>query len=302
MSDLHQGQTGQPSCQIRSGYRNVGDIRRLSSRSSEAEEVRSATERGKEKGTLINTTREGRNERSRLFRSSAFPHLFSPLRFSFLAGKTVLTPFLCRPCESLMESPPFRKHRWPRIALWTLVVFVLLGIFGWLGIMVAIDHIHFFEIQFVSAKYDGGVEFLGTRNDEHSPTTFFSVRVKNANEQPMTPKCAVVLHWQEQAIPIHKMASADLQTLGIVVEQPDYKGPEWKHGFIGGGDQNRDWGMEVKMRDDRLVEFYARHNSSAPCPFQLSNGERPPVAFPLSENELKRTFGQPKAIAWFWGH
>lgn len=203
---------------------------------------------------------------------------------------------------SLMESTPPRKRRWQRVAVWTLVVFVLLGILGWLGIMVAINHTHSLEIQFVSAKYDGGMEFLGTRDNEQSPTKYFSVRVKNANGQPMTPERAVVLHWQEQAIPIFKMTSTDLQTLGIVVKQPDYKGPEWKHGFVGGEDQNRDWGMEFNLRDDRLVEFYARHNSSAPCPFQLTNGERPPVAFPLSENELERTFGQPKAITWFWGH
>lgn len=201
-----------------------------------------------------------------------------------------------------MESPPPRKRRWQRIAVWTLVVFVLLGILGWLGIMVAIDNTHLLEVQFVSARYNGGVEFLGNRDNEQSPTKYFSVRVKNGNGQPITSDCTVVLHWQEQAISIHRMTSSDLQSLGIVVKQPDYKGPEWKHGFVGGGDQNRDWGMEFNMRDDRLVEFYAQHNSSAPCPFQLSNGERPPMAFPLSENELERTFGHPKAITWFWGH
>ena len=179
---------------------------------------------------------------------------------------------------------------------------VLLSILSWLGTMLGMNSPHFLEVQFVSAKYDGGVEFLGTRNHERSPTTFYSVRVKNGNDQPITPDCSVVLHWQEQVIPVHTMTLEVLRAVGIAVSQPDYKGPEWKHGFVGGGDQNRDFGIEFYMREGRIVEFYARHNSSAPCPFQLSKGNQPPVAFPLFEEQLERAFGKPREITWFRGH
>jgi hypothetical protein len=186
--------------------------------------------------------------------------------------------------------------------LWALVAFVLLGILGWLGIMVAIDCTHSLDVQFVSAKYDGGVEFIGDRSDEHSQTKYFSVRVKNKNDQPVTSDCPLVLHWQEHALPLHRVTPEVLRAMDVAVKGMDYRGPEWKIGFLGGGDQNQDFGIEFHMRDDRIVEFYARHNSSAPCPFQLSKGDQPPTTFPLSDEQLEKAFAQPIEITWFWGH
>jgi hypothetical protein len=203
------------------------------------------------------------------------------------------------------KSTGTSMRRWCRIVLWTLSAFVLLYIVVVGSVMLVMTYTHFFEVQFVSAKYDGGVVFIGTRNNEHSPTTYFSVRVKNENDQPITSECPLVLHWQEHTFPIYSVMPDTLRSMGIAVEQPDYKGPEWKYGFVGGGDQNRDFGMEFYMRENHLVEFYARYNASVCCPFQLSNlvnEKMPPVAFPLSEDQLEKAFGQPKEVVWFWCH
>lgn len=200
------------------------------------------------------------------------------------------------------ESPPPRKRRWLRYLLWTLLAFVLLNILAWVGIMLLMTYTHILEVQFVSAKYDGGVEFLGTRSSEQSPTTYYGVRVKNGNDQPISSNCPLVLHWQGHTLPVHSVTPDILRGIGIAVDPQEYKGPEWKIGFIGGGEQNRDYGIEFHMRDDRIVEFYARHNGTAPCPFQMSNGDQTPVTFPLSQNQLERAFGQPKEVTWFWGH
>jgi hypothetical protein len=203
---------------------------------------------------------------------------------------------------SPVESPLLPNAGGSATSYGTLLAFVLLYILGGIGIVAVMTYTHLLEVQFVSAKYDGGIEFIGTRKDEHSPTTYFSVRVKNGNDQPITSDCPLVLHWQEHVLPVHTVTPEILRAAGIAVKQPDYKGPEWRHGFVGGGEQNQGYGIEFHMRKDRIVEFYARHNSSAPCPFQLSNGDQSPVTFPLSQDQLERAFGQPKEVIWFWGH
>ncbi len=197
-------------------------------------------------------------------------------------------------------SPP---RKWLRYRLWILLVCVLIAVpCGWFAINMVVTGGHLLEVQFVHAKYNGGVEFIGTRNDEASPITYYSVRIEKGNDQPITSDCPLVLHWQGQSFPVHTITPEILRAIGVVVHQPDYKGPEWKLGFVGGGDQNRDFGIEFHVRKDRIVEFYARHNSSAPCPFQLSRGDQPPVAFPFSKDQLERAFGQPREVTWQWGH
>ena len=171
-----------------------------------------------------------------------------------------------------------------------------------IGIMMATLGCNQLGSQYVNAKYDGGMQFIGKRSDEKSPTTYFSVRVKNENDEPITSDCPLVLHWKGNIVPVHSITPEILDAIGVAVASPDYKGPEWKFGFIGGGDQNRDYAIEFHLRNDRLVEFYARHNSSSPCPFQLSSRDQPPVPFPLSESQLETAFGKPKSVTWFTGH
>lgn len=160
---------------------------------------------------------------------------------------------------------------------------------------------HLLTVEYVSATYDGGMEFLGIRRGGKSSVSFFSVRVENENDQPITSACPLVLHWKGHVLPVHSVTPHTLRAAGIEVQPTDYKGPEWKFGFVGGGDQNRDFGIEFHIKGDRIVEFYARHNSSAPCGFQLSRGNKNPVVFPLSEDQLKAAFGEPKHIVTFPG-
>ena len=171
-----------------------------------------------------------------------------------------------------------------------------------IAILVVVTGCYRLEVQCVHAKYDGGVQFIGTRNDEGSPVTYFSVRVDSENDQPITSDCCLVLHWQGHTFPVHEITPAMLRDIGVAVDRYDYKGPEWCLGFVGGGDQNRDFGIEFHMRGDRIVEFYARHNSPALCPFRLSCKDRAPVAFPLSQGRLETAFDKPRAVEWFRGH
>jgi len=171
-----------------------------------------------------------------------------------------------------------------------------------IGIMMATLGCHQLGSQYVNAKYDGGMQFIGKRSDEKAPPIYFSVRVKNENGEPITSDCPLVLHWKGHLISVYLITPEILDAMGIAVAQSDYKGPEWKFGFIGGGDQNRDYAIEFHLRNDRLVEFYARHNSSSPCPFQLSRLDRPPVTFPLSEAQLEMAFGKPRNVTWSTRH
>ncbi len=156
---------------------------------------------------------------------------------------------------------------------------------------------HLHQVQWVTAHYPGGTEFIGVRKRERAPTTYFSVRVESKKGQSLPAACRLILHWRGQDFVVREITPAKLVAAGIEVNR------QW--GFVGGEDgMNQDYGIEFYFRSNRIQEFYARHsvNSSVQCPFELSvpGGDR--FRFPLSEDELKEHFGEPESITAFWGH
>ena len=169
----------------------------------------------------------------------------------------------------------------------------------------ALTGCHVLEVQWVTVAYPGGVEFVGVRNSESSPITFFSVRVKGQDKEPISSACPLVFHWHGQTVPVADITTTKLSDMNIEAEPSDYKGPEWSSAFTGGADeQNSDYGVEFHFKSDRIVEFYARHDhqSSIACPFTLSFRGTLPVSFPLTEDQLQKAFGKPSRITAAWGH
>lgn len=163
----------------------------------------------------------------------------------------------------------------------------------------------FGQVQWVHAQYPRGVEFIGMRKNESAPTTYFSVRAKGTNRQPIPADCWLTLHWQGKSLRVADISASNLVAAGIQPRPQDYKGPEAEFAFIGGADdQNRDYGIEFHLESKHIIEFYARHNwrSAIPCPFELSgsNGDR--IRFPFGETELKKYFGEPESITGVWGY
>lgn len=143
------------------------------------------------------------------------------------------------------------------------------------------------------------------RKSENALTTYFSVRAKGANAQPIPADCFLTVHWQGKAFSAGNTSSSNLVAAGIQVKPQEYKGPNATFGFVGGAtEQNQDYGIEFHLVSDHLVELYARHSdqNEVPCPFELSgeNGNR--VRFPFGETELKTHFGEPESITAVWGH
>ena len=164
---------------------------------------------------------------------------------------------------------------------------------------------HLGEVEWIHAKYPGGIEFIGVREAEKSPAIFFSVRVQGDDGQVISADCPLTFHWHGRDFPVSNITAAKLVAAGIEPQPVDYKGPEWQSAFVGGADsQNRDYGVEFHLRKDRCVEFYARHDwrSSVSCPFELSTPVSGRFRFPLSEAELKKVLGEPKAITTIRGH
>jgi hypothetical protein len=163
----------------------------------------------------------------------------------------------------------------------------------------------FVQVQWVHAQYPGGVEFIGMRKSESAPTTYFSVRAKGANEQPIPADCWLTLHWQNEAFRVADISASNLVAAGIQPEPQEYQGPDAEFGFIGGAtEQNQDYGIEFHLVSGRIVEFYARHSdqNGVPCPFELSGSKGNRIRFPFGETELKKHFGEPESITGVWGH
>jgi hypothetical protein len=162
-----------------------------------------------------------------------------------------------------------------------------------------------FEVQWVHAFYGQGVEFIGMRTAESRPVTYFSVRIKNADDTPIDATCPIAFVGSDWQSPVSELTTNLLSSHGIRLRTQDYAGPDAVSAFIGGADdQNRDYGVEFHFRGSRIVQFYARHNwkSAVRCPFQLASRGKEPVRFPLSEAQLVAAFGKPARVEVVWGH
>jgi hypothetical protein len=143
------------------------------------------------------------------------------------------------------------------------------------------------------------------RKSEKAPTTFFSVRVKSTNGQPIPTECFLTLHVEDQSFRVGEFSTSTVIAAGIQPKPKDYGGSEAEHAFLGGAtEQNQDYGMEFHFVSGRLVEFYARHNdrNGVACPFELSGPGGGRIRFPFGESELSEYFGSPESIIGVWGH
>jgi hypothetical protein len=198
---------------------------------------------------------------------------------------------------------PAEPRHFPILLFVICLVPIGLGVVFWI-IRPHIDVQHLLEVQWVHARYAHGVEFIGVRNSETGPTSYFSVRIKGFDGGVIDPECPVVLTWSGKKWKIADLTPESAAEAGIVLEPTLHPPPGSLIGFIGGADdQNRDYGIEFYFSNDRLTEFYARHNdnSSVPCPFLLEAEGKIATAFPISEGKLEEVFGKPENTSAQWG-
>lgn len=143
-----------------------------------------------------------------------------------------------------------------------------------------------------------GMRFVGARSKETRQIEYFSVRVGGHDAVAFPIECPLMFHWRGREYLVRELVVNDLGKMGI--QSDPAEGDGIVRAFIGGDDSNRqDYGVEFYFRNGRLFHFYARQSAQngVACPFRISDSGRGPVAFPVAENQLEKSFGAPDSVA-----
>lgn len=146
------------------------------------------------------------------------------------------------------------------------------------------------------ATYDNGVEFRGAKGKK-GRIEYSSVRVGDRDADAISAECDLQLHWSERAYLVRETGLDDLAEMGIATNDNPDTGITTAS-FAGADDRYQDYGVGFSFRNGRPNSFYATHSShnGVPCPFMLSVPGRQPVRFPIVEDQLRETFGEPKSV------
>lgn len=160
------------------------------------------------------------------------------------------------------------------------------------------------EHEWYFASYKHEMKFVGTKGKD-GRIEYFSVRIGGNNAQAISAECELEFHWKGQKYLVRELGLDDLAEMGVSAKSNTYTPSDVMTGFLGGkDDRNQDYGVEFYFRSGRIYHFYARysaHNNVA-CPFMLSLSQRPPVSFPIGEEQLQKSFGVPDSVVAVPGH
>jgi hypothetical protein len=90
------------------------------------------------------------------------------------------------------------------------------------------------------------------------------------------------------------LANVSLEALkdaGAELITPDYA-PKEVHATFGWGVQNRDGGVELALRDGRVVRLQLRWHLPTPSPFSITFGNADFLSMPFTESQIHSVFGE----------
>ena len=148
------------------------------------------------------------------------------------------------------------------------------------------------------ATYKHEIQFVGT-NGQDGQVEYFSVRGGGHNAQAIPAECELAFHWKGQKYLVRELGLDDLARMGIGAESTTGDPHGIMTAFLAGkDDRHRDFGVEFHFRNGRIYHFYAWHSprSTVGCPFMISIAHQQPVPFPLSDDQLQKSFGVPESV------
>jgi hypothetical protein len=137
-----------------------------------------------------------------------------------------------------------------------------------------------------------GTTFIG--NKTSSGTIYFGVRFsrKSVSEQPAW--ASVRLKIGDKQLDLGSITPNDIVVLGgSVVPSSVGISDGMTHAYITWGEQSRDGGIELKFRDNSLVDGWLHWHKAEPSPFLVSPESGAWITFPVEEASLRKSFGPP---------
>jgi hypothetical protein len=144
-----------------------------------------------------------------------------------------------------------------------------------------------------------GLKFVGDKTSGGG-TTYFGVRLskKSVNEQPAW--ASVRLKIGDKQLGFGSITPKDIIDLGgSVVPSSIGISDDTTHAGISWGEQNRDGGIELKFRDNSLVDGWLHWHKAQPSPFSVSSKSGDWITFPVNEASLGKSFGPPESVRDF---
>jgi hypothetical protein len=138
-----------------------------------------------------------------------------------------------------------------------------------------------------------GMNFVGNKAFSGG-TTYFGVRFsrKSVSEQPAW--ASVRLKIGDKQLDLGSITPKDIVDLGgSVVPSSVGISDGMTHANIAWGEQNRDGDIELKFRDNSLVDGWLHWHKAEPSPFSVSTESRAWITFPVDEASLGKSFGPP---------
>ncbi|MFN8389960.1 MAG: hypothetical protein U0136_06695 [Bdellovibrionota bacterium] len=172
----------------------------------------------------------------------------------------------------------------------TILLVVIVSSYGLILRLRIADKPHYRELRFRS-----NVIVLGNLEGIQNPTaTYFSLRCEGLGSS-CHPAVPLILHLGERAVPIADLTRSDMPTIGAsdVTVAEDSAGN--MRTFA--ASQNINGEVTFEFEGNRLNSFYASCDREDGCEFQISFGDRPAFAFPLSEAQLLALTPQPEQIS-----
>jgi hypothetical protein len=148
--------------------------------------------------------------------------------------------------------------------------------------------------QWYYANYEQNMEFVGAWVKK-GRIEYSSVQCGDRDAEAIPADCDLQFHWNGRVYLVREIGLAELAEMGASTED---LGNGITEAFMNKQDRFPHSGMEFYLKNGRLCGFYAHHYSHkrAVCPFMLSVPGRQPVLFPIAEDQLRESFGEPESV------
>jgi hypothetical protein len=147
-----------------------------------------------------------------------------------------------------------------------------------------------------------GITFVGKLDATNGKAEYFGVRfhVNPNSDSPNLRKLS--LHVNGKDFEILAVTPADILACGgnLVATPKGAEEEDTTFGYLAWGEQNRDGSIELKFKNKLVEEGSLHWHAAGPSPFLLSWDSNKPIAFPASEEEVRKEFGPPVKVRDFF--
>ncbi len=144
-----------------------------------------------------------------------------------------------------------------------------------------------------------GLTFIGDRTFR-GEATYFGMRLSRETIEEEPAWASVRLKIGNKQLHFGSVTPKDIVDLGGSVVPPSSgTSDDTTFAAVSWGEENRDGGIELKFRDDTLVEGWLHWHKSQPSPFLVSSETGSWISFPVDEVSVGKSFGPPKSVRDF---